>query len=457
MKNWITFKHFLLPEQIDDKRVFSLLEVSRSIQKTIAERYSSSFWVKAEINKLNLYRQSGHCYPELVEKQEGRIIAQQRGTLWRDDYRRVNQQFQEILKEPLKDGIKVLMLVKISFDAVHGMALQILDIDPAFTLGDLEREKQENLDRLKKEGLFNLNKLLDTPLLPKRVAIISVESSKGYADFMNVIEGNAWGYRFFTLLFPALLQGDRAAADITRQLNRIRKVASHFDVVAIIRGGGGDVGLSCYNNYELAKTICEFPLPVLTGIGHSTNETVSEMVSHINAITPTKLAEYLIQLFHNFSVPVGEAEKLLMEWSRRLLADENLALQRELRLFRSVTETSLLRSRQALKEQTVVLKSESRTVVKDQRQLLTQSLDRVKQQKPSLFRHWRGELANLEKTLEILRPENVLKRGYSITRINGEAVSDASAISPGTELDTVLYQGTVRSVVTSVSNSPQHE
>ena len=388
-----------MPEQIDDKRVFTLLEVSRSIQKTLAERYGSSFWVKAEINKLNLYRQSGHCYPELVEKLEGKIIAQQRGTLWRDDYRRVNQQFLEILKEPLKDGIKVLMLVKISFDAVHGMALQILDIDPGFTLGDLEREKQENLDRLKKEGLFNLNKLLDTPLLPKRVAIISVESSKGYADFMNVIEGNAWGYRFFTLLFPALLQGDRAATDITRQLNRIRTVADHFDVVAIIRGGGGDVGLSCYNNYELAKTICEFPLPVLTGIGHSTNETVSEMVSHMNAITPTKLAEYLIQLFHNFSVPVGEAEKLLMEWSRRLLADENLALQRELRLFRSVTETSLLRSRQALKEQTVVLKSESRTVVKDQRQLLTQSLDRVKQQKPSLFRHWRGELANLENTL----------------------------------------------------------
>ena len=203
------------------------------------------------------------------------------------------------------------------------------------------------------------------------------------------------GLSVFYPVVPALLQGDRAAADIARQLNRIRKVASHFDVVAIIRGGGGDVGLSCYNNYELAKTICEFPLPVLTGIGHSTNETVSEMVSHMNAITPTKLAEYLIQLFHNFSVPVGEAEKLLMEWSRRLLADENLALQRELRLFRSVTETSLLRSRQALKEQTVVLKSESRTVVKDQRQLLTQSLDRVKQQKPSLFRHWRGELANL--------------------------------------------------------------
>lgn len=446
-----------MPEQIDDRKVFSLLEVSRSIQKTLADRYRSSFWLKAEINKLNFYRQSGHCYPELVEKKDGKIIAQQRGTLWRDDYQRINLQFEEILKEPLKDGIKVLMLVKISFDAVHGMALQILDIDPSFTLGDLEREKQENLDRLKREGLFNLNKLLETPLLPKRVAIISVESSKGYADFMSVVGDNAWGYQFFTMLFPALLQGDRAAADITRQLERIRRVAHHFDVVAIIRGGGGDVGLSCYNNYELAKAICEFPLPVLTGIGHSTNETVSEMVSHINAITPTKLAEYLIQLFHNFSVPVAEAEKLLAERSLRLLADENLALQRELRLFRSVTETSLLRSRQFLKDQAVTLKSESRTVVKDQRQLLTQCLDRVKQQKPSLFRHWRGELTSVEKALDMLRPENVLKRGYSITRINGEAVSNASAILPGTELDTVLYQGTIKSVVTFVSNSPQHE
>ena len=163
--------------------------------------------------------------------------------------------------------------------------------------------------------------------MPQRIAIISVETSKGYADFIKVIETNSWNYKFFHLLFPSLLQGDKAVEDIINQLRRIEKVKEHFDVVAIIRGGGGDVGLSCYNNYKLAKEIALFPIPVITGIGHSTNETVTEMISFSNAITPTKLAEYLIQMFHNFLVPVQEAENTVIDRSRRLLSEESVCRQ----------------------------------------------------------------------------------------------------------------------------------
>ncbi|MDO9028037.1 MAG: exodeoxyribonuclease VII large subunit, partial [Candidatus Roizmanbacteria bacterium] len=268
-----------MPEKVNDKTVLSLLEVTQSIQKTLSERYKSSFWVKAEMNKLNLYPQSGHCYPDLVEKKDGKVIAQMRATLWKDDYIRINNSFQRILKEPLKNGVQILFSAKITFDPAYGLALRIIDIDPSFSLGELEREKQETIERLKKEGIFNKNKEQKLPLLPQRIAIISVETSKGYADFLKIIDENSWGYKFFHFLFPAFLQGEKAIESIGHQLKRIEKVKSHFDVVAIIRGGGGDVGLSCYNNYQLASEVALFPIPVITGIGHATNETVLEMLA----------------------------------------------------------------------------------------------------------------------------------------------------------------------------------
>lgn len=446
-----------MAEQINDKKVFSLLEVTRSVQKTIADRYTTAFWVKAEMNKLNLYKQSGHAYPDLVEKKDGKIIAQIRANLWRDDYRRINLQFQELLHEPLKDGIKVLMLVKVNFDPVYGLSLTIMDMDPSFTLGDLEREKQENLQRLKQEGLFNLNKLLEMPLLPKCIAVISVESSKGYADFLSVIDGNTWGYKFYHVLFPALLQGDKAAADITRQLDKIRSVARYFDVVAIIRGGGGEVGLTCYNDYTLARTICQFPIPVLTGIGHSTNETISEMVAHKNAITPTKLAENLIQQFHEFAVPVQEAEKKIGEKARQLLIDENNRFTAEMRLFRSVTESALQSNHQQINQTAVLIKKDTQVMLKEQRQELKQFKQQFRQLTTQLFREKLIELQNLGRQVELMSPSHVLRRGYSITRINGKAVRDVNELRPGDELSTDVFEGKINSVVTSLHKQQTNE
>ncbi|WP_158559147.1 exodeoxyribonuclease VII large subunit [Deminuibacter soli] len=337
-----------MAEDIHNKRVFSLFEVAKSIQKTIMDRYTSSYWVKAEMNKLNYYSHSGHCYPELVEKSGGKVVAQLKANLWRDDFKRINEKFTEVVGEPLKDGIKILLLATLSFDPAYGLALRIIDIDPGFTLGDLEQEKANTIARLKKEGLFHQNKSLSLPLLPQRIALISVETSKGYADFLNVLTTNIGGYAFFHFLFPSLLQGEQAVKSILQQLQRIKKVQSHFDVVAIIRGGGGDVGLSCYNNYELAKEIALFPIPVITGIGHATNETVVEMVSFSNAITPTKIAEYLIQQFHNFSVPVQKAEEKIKDKALRLLNEQQTQVTSVLKLFRSVTQNVLVKNRSAV-------------------------------------------------------------------------------------------------------------
>ena len=359
-----------MPEVVNDKKVFSLLEVTKSIQKTIVERYKSSFWVKAEMNKLNLYKQSGHCYPELVEKQGGKVIAQIKSNLWKDDYININNSFQRILKEPLKDGIKILFLAKISFDPVFGLALRIIDIDPSYTLGDLEREKQETIKKLKEEGIFGQNKTLPFALLPQRIAIISDETSKGYADFLKVIDNNPWNYKYFYILFPSLLQGEKAVDGIINQLRRIKKVRNHFDVVAIIRGGGGDIGLSCYNNYLLAKEIALFPIPIITGIGHATNETVAEMISFSNEITPTKLAEYLLQKFHNFSVPVQKAEEVIIDKSKRLISEEKTKFQSEVKLFRSVTENILIKNRNQIKGEVQSLFQQSNFLFKNEKEYL---------------------------------------------------------------------------------------
>lgn len=440
-----------MPETSNDRKIYSLLEVSRSIQKTLQERYSSAFWVKAEMNKLNFYKQSGHCYPELVEKQDGKIIAQVKAILWRDDFQHANANFLAVLKEPLKDGIKILFQAKITYDPSHGLSLWITDIDPSFTLGDLEREKQETISKLKAEGIFEQNKLLPLPLLPQRIAIISVESSKGYADFMKVIENNSWKYKFFHLLFPSLLQGDKAVSGIIVQLRRIKKVKTHFDAVAIIRGGGGDVGLSCYNNYNLAKEIALFPLPVLTGIGHATNETVSEIISHANAITPTKLADYLLQKFHNFAVPVQDAERKLIDKSQRLMSDANTRLQSEAKLFRSVTETILSSSKQALMHNSSHLYKSSRYLFQSKQETLLLLKINTGKAAQNFLSNQKIEVKHLEKNLSILHPDNVLKRGYSITLLNGKAIRKNTEVKAGDVLHTQLLEGSIKSTVNTTS------
>lgn len=466
-----------MPEIIDDKKIFSLLEVTSSIQRTVADRYKSSFWVKAEMNKLNYYPHSGHCYPELVEKVDGKVVAQLKSILWKDDYLRINRNFAEILHAPLKDGIKMLFCARITFDPVHGLALRITDIDPVFSLGELEREKQASIDMLKKEGIFNRNKSLRFPLVPKRMAVISVQTSKGYADFLKVIDGNPWGYRFFHVLFPSLLQGDRAVESILYQLGRVRRVAAHFDVVAIIRGGGGDVGLSCFNDHRLAKEIALFPLPVLTGIGHATNETVVEMVAFRNAITPTELADFLIQKCHDFSIPVRKAEEIVVASAERILSHARQHLQHAVKYFRSLTGNILIRARHDIRHKAGDLFKQANLGLLRERHLQASMVYSIQTTALSfsharfqdirhlglmlrkgfaaLLKQRRNETENAARSVTNMHPVNVLKRGYSITRARGKAVTSIENIAASDLLETTLTDGTVVSVVNETKKYPQ--
>jgi len=462
-----------MAEEISGRKIFTLLEVTKSIQKTIAERYKSSYWIKAEMNKLNYYPHSGHCYPDLVEKHDGKIIAQLRANIWNEDYRRINDEFHRVLKEDMKDGIKILFLAQITFRPEYGLALRIIDIDPSFTLGDLEKEKQETIKKLESEGIFKKNKTLKISLLPQRIAVISVQTSKGYADFLEVLgeAGKNYGFRFFHMLFPSLLQGEKAVSAIIGQLNRIRKVAGHFDVVAIIRGGGGDIGLSCYNHYDLAREIALFPLPVFTGIGHATNETVTEMTAFKNAITPTHLAGYLVGKLIEFQNEVDKAKEGIADRARSLVGEEKMVLSSETKLLRSATLYLLTRNRYKLSGHIQSLTQQSRFIFRRRHENFTSLradfgkwtgiyLNHKKlfleQQRSGLKKagiissdRSRISLETLEKRMTDLNPQNVLKRGYSITLLRGNALRSVDQAKEGDILETIVYQGKIESIVKS--------
>ncbi len=436
-----------MPEKLSDKTVFSLVEVARSIKRTIAERYKSVYWVKAEMNKLNHYSHSGHCYPELVEKQRGQVVAEMRSVLWKDDYQRINQRFKETIKEPLKNGITILFQATISYDPVYGLTLRILDIDPIHALGELQREKLASIDRLKKEGVFAANKRLPFPDVPKRLAIISVETSKGYADFLKILQANPWGYHFEQTLFPALLQGDKSVQAITSQLAHIAQLQHAYDVVAIIRGGGGDVGLSSYNHYVLAAAIARFPIPVLTGIGHSTNETVSEMVAYQNAITPSELADFLIQRFHRFAEPVNQAKEIIIRKAQQQLTQERNMLNDQVRYFRLNSMHLLNRQQKTLEHGGVRLIMASAARLRHGQQHIQHVAQTLKTATSTLLKDKQSDLMASEKAVHLLDPQQVLQRGYSITRLNGKALKSPRSVREGDIVETVLAQGSMTSKI----------
>jgi len=429
---------------MSEKQVFTLQQVVRSIKKTLEDRYTQNYWVKAEMHKLNKYP-SGHAFPELVQKDDNKIVAQITGTIWKQQLERINTKFIEVVKEPLREGTSLLLLVKINYSETFGLGLQILDIDPSFSLGELQKQREETLRKLAKEGLLNLNQKLHFPLLPKRVAIISADSSKGLSDFLQVLQENEKSYFIFTHLFNAYLQGDVAVQSIISALKKIKRVKDHFDIVIIVRGGGAEVGMTCYNNYDLCKAIAEFPLPVLTGIGHSTNLNVAEMVSFRNEITPTKLAEFLLQTFREFEQETKRLNREMIAHSLQLIDKTKQDFNGQVRVFKHASLRFTDSLKNELNQQIIELKNTTRYFLKNENdavlslkndyRIVTKEIITAERNTLSLiskpikgsllhfFERKESDLEQLEKTVNILNPSNVLQRGYSLTLLNGKILS----------------------------------
>jgi len=412
--------------QDEQDTIYSLSGLAEGLRFAIYHAFPDQVWVQAEIAKLNIYPRSGHVYLDLVEKEGSTTQAQMRGIIWANDYPAIRGKFETVTGEPFREGLKILFLARCNFHASYGFSLWISDVEPSFTLGELSRVKKLTIDWLHRDKLFDLNKQRPIPSLPLRIAVISAETSKGYLDFIQVIRQHNISYRFEITLFPALLQGDKAVESIREQLSGIRHPVAGFDLVAIIRGGGDEIGLTCFDSYDLARDICTFPLPVITGIGHSTNETVVEMVAALNRITPTEVAYDLLARLDAAYEALAEAESELRTQVTWLLSERKEQLTRHSENLRSITLTLAGRQRSDLDHQGKTIR------------LLVNHL----------FSSRKAMLSGLEGQVSHLDPKKILQRGYSMTYDQqGRILKDASGVNAGEKIQTELAKGTIKSTV----------
>lgn len=452
--------------------VFTLLDIGRSLQRMITAHYNKPYWIKTEIAKLNAYTKSGHCYPDLVEKQNGRILAQMRATIWSDTFQSISRQFEDITKKPISEGMTVLVLAKVNYHPNYGFSLNIIDIDASFTLGEMAKEKIESLKRLKAEGIFNLNRSLDFPKVPQRIAVISVQTSKGYQDFINIISKTYSHFNFKIELFPALLQGDNAITSIAEALESIESKTQEFDVVTIIRGGGGDIGLSCYDSFLLASKVARFPLPVISGIGHSTNETLVEMVTYTNKITPTDVAYFFIKAFQDcldelqdlnddFKSLVklklkGEQQELkhlhynFKNEVNALLQNHNFHLKEQRQRIKSTLPSLFRKGFDNLDNSSYRLSWLTTQKFQKQQQELVQLSKSLKKESKNQLEHQRQQFHYLSTTLNLLSPDRLLQRGYTLNLVNDKIITSTTELKPGDRLKTMFADGYAESDVIKI-------
>ena len=408
---------------------FTLYELQRIIGAAVEQFIPRSVWVSAEIADLKV-NQSGHCYLELVERDEqspsGRTAkAQARAVIWKSNYARIAAKFESATSRRLSAALKVLVEVNVTHHPVYGLSLQIVDIDPTYTVGDMERKRREILRQLEEEGVIDLNKELEMPMLPQRIAVISSATAAGYGDFCNQLANNPRGYGFRTELFPAIMQGERVEESILSALDAINDRLEEFDVVVIIRGGGATSDLSGFDTYLLAASCAQFPLPIITGIGHERDDTVIDKVAHTRVKTPTAAAEFLIAKMDKCADVLDEMSFRLMQGVRNRLLWEHRRIEN---LAQRIPSTVYKRIADAKYD----LLSAQRDLQMASRQFLSAKKHRL-------------EL--LQQRLNDALPEKQLARGYSITLKNGKAVKDASLLKEGDKLITMLHRGRIESEV----------
>ncbi len=415
-----------------DQSSLRLSQLNSLIKTAIMDSLPDQYWVVAEIADIKL-NQKGHCYLELVEKEDTATIAQIRATIWAHEYRSISSRFLAATKEHIRSGMNILMFASVSFHEVYGISLNIRDIDPAYTIGEMARKKREVIERLRKEGIIDRNRTRELPLVPQRIAVISSPTAAGYGDFFNHLDNNTFGYRFVHTLFPALMQGQEAEASIIRALSSIAQSAGKYDLVAIIRGGGSVIDLNCFDGYALASLVTVFPLPVITGIGHEKDDTVVDIVAHTKMKTPTAVAEFLISGVRSFEETVLSIEALIANRTERRLKDERQ------KLASYAQGISML---------------PVRLLTIHQNKLLMVRKDIVSHAQ-KVFISMKGRIGGMEQAIRHLDPVHVLRRGYSITMHNGTIIKDARRLKKGMTIETLLHNGSITSFVQSEREAPR--
>ncbi|HLN19915.1 MAG TPA: exodeoxyribonuclease VII large subunit [Bacteroidales bacterium] len=451
----------------------SLSELQAVIRDSLYISFPDMLWVVAEISEIK-ENYAGHRYLELVEKQgdSNNIKARIRAVIWCKKYSLLNSYFRNVTGEALKSGLKILIKARIEYHELYGLSLDICDIDPAYTIGELSVRRQLIIKQLEEEGIFEMNRQLELPLIMQRIAVISSKNAAGYQDFINHLENNSYGYVYYTKLFESPVQGSETETGIIKALDRIVELADKFDAVAIIRGGGSQVDLSWFDNYNIAYHITQFPLPVFTGIGHEKDMSVTDMVAFSALKTPTAVADFIVE--HNASAEkylinlwtgIQDASRTILEQSRRRVDSARIKLLPMTRNLLSEMQNRIAgKVMRLVKNGTYYLNSTSVSLAGYQsglssaiRSLITGKKELLNFRKNSLkpatvfFLKSKGTLiSSYEKTVEILNPENVLMRGYTITYRDGTIMKSSKTAANGDQLITKFRDGTVSSRVDEI-------
>ncbi|MDD4720218.1 MAG: exodeoxyribonuclease VII large subunit [Bacteroides sp.] len=412
------------------KDTLTLLELNSLARKSLEECLPDTYWIQAELSEVRVNQSSGHCYLELVQKdsQTNYLIAKARGIIWANVFGFLRPFFEDTTGQKFQSGIKVLVEVSIHFHELYGYSLVIENINPEYTLGDLALHRKAILAQLKKEGVLNLNKELSFPLLPQRIAVISSATAAGYDDFRNQLEQNEQGYSFYIELFPSIMQGDRVESSILSSLDAILARLDEFDVVIIIRGGGATSDLSGFDTYLLAASCAQYPLPIITGIGHERDDTVLDSVAYKRVKTPTAAAEFLLDCMDLAANQLITLSNKIREGAKNLLIKEKNRLD--------IFQQRIPRLANALLSNNKIKLAG-----------LSSRLNQSTLQYLSTEKH---RLSLISQSIKYASPEFILKRGYSLTICNGKIIKSISNVSTGDVLITQLKDGYVESKVNDI-------
>lgn len=409
-----------------EQAAISLYELNNLVRGVIANTFSQSFWIRAEMSDVRV-AQNGHCYLEFIEKdsKNRNIIAKARGSIWANVFRLLKAYFESETGQAFSSGLKVLVQVSVEFHELYGYSLNVHNIDPTYTLGDQARNRALILKQLEEEGVLTLNKELELPTITNRIAVISSPTAAGYEDFCNQLENNPDGFVFYTHLFPAIMQGERTEESIISALDRVYEHADKFDAVIIIRGGGATSELSSFDSYLLAANCTQFPLPVITGIGHERDDTVLDIVAHTRAKTPTAVAEFLIKRIQSAAINMYELQEAIITSTNRKISEESVSLNTLATHFSYLTKDYTKDQLNKISVFTERLKSLTKKVIVDEKHRLT----------------------NQEQFLKLISPENILKKGYTLTIRDNKIVKNSAELKEGDTITNRFFDGDVISIV----------
>lgn len=402
----------------------TLSELQRLVKETLHERFALPVWVSAEISEVKV-NYSGHCYLELVEKggDNGVPTAQSRAVIWRTAYSRIAGYFEAETGQRLAAGIKILAKVSVTYHELYGFSLQITDIDPAYTLGDMERQRQQTIDQLRKEGVWDMNREVGMPAVVQRIAIVSSANAAGYQDFCKEIGKSP--YRFRLTLFDAFMQGAAAEESIVAALCAVADRMDEFDAVVIIRGGGSASDLNCFNAYRLCTHVAQFPLPVLTGIGHDKDTSVADMVAHTALKTPTAAAGWLVERMAGIDGWLDHAALQLHAMTGSAIHASEVRLERLSGEIRQLSGELLTRQRLRMEHLAEQLPQAARDFLARQA----------------------TRLGNAAELVAGRSPERILRLGFAVVRTGGKAVLSATDVRQGDMLEIEVADGRIESTV----------